>query len=92
MDQRLSHRRFAAGVHQQGAVSQGDQRPQRLGLARKQRRGPNTAEALTAGVDSITGADGPWHLGDQQGHQLIHKFQLGSSGMPTWKAGQGAAQ
>jgi hypothetical protein len=50
VDQRLTHRRFAAGVHQQGAVGQGDERADGGRLAGQQRRGANLREQPGGGV------------------------------------------
>ena len=46
MDQRLPHRRFAAGIHQQGAVGQGDERADSGCLAGQKRLGSDLREQL----------------------------------------------
>ncbi len=51
VDQRLPHRRFAAGVHQQGAVGQGDERADGFGLAGQERRGSDLREQPGGGME-----------------------------------------
>ena len=76
VDQRLPHRRFATGVHKQGAVGQGDERADGGALAGKKRRGSDLREQLSGGVQLVGRGDGSGCLALEQAHQLIHQGQL----------------
>ena len=90
VDQRL-HRRFAAGIHQQGAVGQGDQRSDGFGLAGQERRGSDLREQPGGGVQQVGRGDGPGCLALEQAHQLVHQGQLVLRGGATAQVLQGNA-
>lgn len=91
VDQRLPHRRFAAGVHQQGAVGQGDERADGGGLAGQERRGTDLREQPGGGVQQVARGDGAGCLALEQAHQLIHQGQLVLRGSATAQVLQGKA-
>ncbi len=89
MDKGLPHRRFATGVHQQGAVGQGDERADGGALAGKERRGSDLREQLTGGVQLVGRGDGAGCLALEQAHQLVHQGQLVLRGGATAQVLQG---
>ena len=91
MDQRLPHRRFAAGVHQQGAVGQGDERADGGGLAGEEWGGSDLREQPGGGMQTIVCGDGAWGLALEQGHQLVHQGQLVLRGGASAQVLQGNA-
>jgi hypothetical protein len=91
VDQRLPHRRFAAGVHQQGAVGQGDERADGFGLAGQERRGSDLRQQPGGGVQQVAWGDGAGCLALEQAHQLVHQGQLVLRGGATAYVLQGNA-
>jgi len=91
VDQRLPHRRFAAGVHQQGAVSQGDERADGRCLAGQERRGSDLREQSGGGMQKVGLGDGAGCLALEQAHQLVHQSQLVLRGGATAQVLQGNA-
>ncbi len=91
VDQRLPHRRFAAGVHQQGAVGQGDERADGFGLAGEECRGPDLREQPGGAVQPVGCGDGAGCLALEQAHQLVHQGQLVLRGGATAQVLQGNA-
>lgn len=91
MDQRLPHRRFAAGVHQQGAVGKGNERADGFGLAGQERRGSDLREQPGGGVQEVARGDGAGCLALEQAHQLVHQGQLVLRGGATAEVFQGNA-
>ena len=91
MDQCLPHRRFAAGVHQQGAVGQGDERADGFCLAGKERRGSDLRKQPGGGVQEVCGGDGAGCLALEQDHQLVHQSELVLRGGATAQVLQGNA-
>ena len=89
VDQRLPHRRFAAGVHQQGAVGQGDQRADGFGLAGQECRGSDFREQPGGGMQEVGRGDGAGCLALEQAHQLVHQGQLVLRGGATAEMLQG---
>ena len=91
MDQRLPHRRFPAGVHQQGAVGQGDERADGFCLAGQERRGSDLREQSGGGMQQVARGDGAGCLALEQAHQLVHQGQLVLRGGATGQVLQGNA-
>lgn len=91
MDQRLPYRRFAAGVHQQGAVGQGDERTDGFSLAGQKRRGSDLREQPGGGMQQVGRGDSAGCLALEQAHQLVHQGQLVLRGGSTAQMLQGDA-